>query len=395
MIEGFPTGLPGAGLSPHVLGERLLALAAATGGALGVEPRPASGHPHDIARFAAPLFCEARAGRPGVCQAVEASLKGLVLSALGLAGQGACTLTGSGSESLLLAVLAAKRARTGRIAGRPRVIAARNVHPAVAKAAALLDVELILTDCAAGDVADPEAFARAIDSRTILLVASAPGWASGACDPVAKIADLALARGVPCHVDACIGGMLYPFLDPLEGEARARALGHPGVASLSVDLHKFGYAPPTLSALCFASPVLAATTRFATADWDGFAYASDSIAGDRPFGPIAAAWSILQGLGHAGYEAYARRLLDRRAALLAVLWADDLHLARPPQSGVLCLQSRTLDGAALSRRLNELGVATIFCERPGFVRLRIDPLISDEAFQTLRAGLGRAAEALG
>lgn len=53
---------------------------------------------------------------------------------------------------------------------------------------------------------------------------------------------VAQRRGVPCHVDACLGGFVLPF---------ARKLGHrvppfdfavPGVTSMSVDSHKFGMA---------------------------------------------------------------------------------------------------------------------------------------------------------
>ena len=65
------------------------------------------------------------------------------------------------------------------------------------------------------------------------------------------MAALAAAAGVPCHVDACIGGWVLPFLDDVP---EPFDLSVPGVTSLSVDLHKYGYAPKGVSVLLTADP---------------------------------------------------------------------------------------------------------------------------------------------
>ena len=44
----------------------------------------------------------------------------------------------------------------------------------------------------------------------MLVVASAPSYPHGVMDPVTEIASVAAAAGVPCHVDACIGGWVLP-----------------------------------------------------------------------------------------------------------------------------------------------------------------------------------------
>ena len=59
--------------------------------------------------------------------------------------------------------------------------------------------------------ADAAAMAAAIDDDTVLVVASAPSYAHGVVDPVTEIAAAAAARGVRCHVDACIGGWVLPY----------------------------------------------------------------------------------------------------------------------------------------------------------------------------------------
>lgn len=44
-----------------------------------------------------------------------------------------------------------------------------------------------------------------------MLVASAPQFAHGIIDPVEEIAELALFKGIPLHVDACFGGFMLPW----------------------------------------------------------------------------------------------------------------------------------------------------------------------------------------
>ena len=52
---------------------------------------------------------------------------------------------------------------------------------------------------------DLAAMARAIDGNTVMLVASCPQYPHGAIDDVEGVARLGLAKGIPVHVDACLG----------------------------------------------------------------------------------------------------------------------------------------------------------------------------------------------
>lgn len=91
------------------------------------------------------------------------------------------------------------------------------------------------------------ALADAAD-RVVLVVASAPSYAHGVVDPVAQIAEIARAHDVPLHTDACIGGWVLPYLVRGGEELPGFDLSVPGVRSISVDLHKYGYAPGHLVA---------------------------------------------------------------------------------------------------------------------------------------------------
>ena len=49
------------------------------------------------------------------------------------------------------------------------------------------------------------------------------------------------ARGINCHVDACMGGITLPMLERLGHPIPPFDFRVPGVTSISVDLHKYGY----------------------------------------------------------------------------------------------------------------------------------------------------------
>jgi sphinganine-1-phosphate aldolase len=56
--------------------------------------------------------------------------------------------------------------------------------------------------------ADVDDMAAAIDRNTVALVGSAPSFPHGVVDPIAALAELAQAKGVGLHVDACLGGFV-------------------------------------------------------------------------------------------------------------------------------------------------------------------------------------------
>ena len=56
--------------------------------------------------------------------------------------------------------------------------------------------------------------ARAIDGNTVMLVASCPQYPHGAIDDVEGVARLGLAKGIPVHVDACLGQILFSYKAP-------------------------------------------------------------------------------------------------------------------------------------------------------------------------------------
>jgi glutamate/tyrosine decarboxylase-like PLP-dependent enzyme len=51
-----------------------------------------------------------------------------------------------------------------------------------------------------------------IDCNTVCVYASFPNYPYGTVDPIDKIARICKSKGVPLHVDMCLGGFIVPFL---------------------------------------------------------------------------------------------------------------------------------------------------------------------------------------
>ena len=124
-------------------------------------------------------------------------------------------MTSGGTESILMAV---KAARThGRACGiaAPEMVLPTTAHAAFEKGAEYFGVRSVRVPVRDDFRADPAAMADAITPATVLLVASAPAYPHGVIDPVTEIAALAQAREVNCHIDACMGGITLPMLERL------------------------------------------------------------------------------------------------------------------------------------------------------------------------------------
>jgi glutamate/tyrosine decarboxylase-like PLP-dependent enzyme len=272
---------------------------------------------------------------------IENDLIGAAAALLGGGARTVGTLTSGGTESCLLAVLAARERwrslhPSPPTPAPPRLLLPVTAHAAFRKAAHLFGLEV--ADVPVDPVtcrADPAAVRDLLDERAALVVVSAPSYPHGVLDPVGEIAALAAATGVACHVDACIGGWILPFLDDVP---EPFDLSVPGVSSLSVDLHKYGYAPKGISVLLTAEPEHRQRHWFATAGWPGYPVVNPTLAGTRPAGAMAAAWAIHRLLGTDGYRSLARRARDATTTLAdGVAALDGLRLVGRPAATLVAV----------------------------------------------------------
>lgn len=212
-------------------------------------------------------------------------------------------LTTGGTESLLLALKTARdraRALQPHIT-RPEVILPFTVHSSFFKACSYFDLIPVVTPVTDDYRADAEAIRKAVTENTILIAASAPSYAFGVVDPIREIGKIALEKNILFHVDACIGGFIV-------GGARLGGLpaddfdfSVPGVTSISVDLHKYGYAAKGCSSLLYKNDEIRKYQYFVCADWTGYSIVNPTMLSSKTGGPLAGAWAMFNYFGEQGY----------------------------------------------------------------------------------------------
>lgn len=278
-------------------------------------------------------------------------------------------MTSGGTESILMVVKAARDqfAQTNGVTN-PNVVLPTSAHAAFEKAFHYFGVESRRADVGTDWRADVAAMEQLIDDNTILLVASAPQYPQGVIDDVSSIAALALQYGINCHVDACMGGVTLAYLEKLGLPIPAWNLRVPGVTSISVDLHKYGYTSKGASVVMYRNKLLRAHQGFFTDNWLGGMYASSGMLGTKSGGSIASAWAVLRHLGDDGYTALTKQTRDACVQLADHIAAHpQLILRAYPDSTLICF------GAADPTALNVFAVADELRTRGWYVDRQSPP----------------------
>jgi glutamate/tyrosine decarboxylase-like PLP-dependent enzyme len=276
-------------------------------------------------------------------------------------------MTSGGTESLVLVVRAAveRARREGRLPAHPNMVLPTSAHAALEKGADYFGVESRRVDVRNDWRADVEAMAAAADDSTVLFVASAPQYPQGVIDPVAEVAALAVGRDVNMHVDACMGGVVLPALERAGVPLPPWDFRVPGVTSVSVDLHKYGYTAKGAGVLVHRDKLLRNDQVFVTDNWLGGVYGSSGILGTKSGGPIASAWAVMSHLGDAGYERLATAARSVTLAIAAhVEGCDDLRLRSRPDSTLLAFGDAD-DGPGIFALADELRERGWWVDRQG------------------------------
>lgn len=314
--------------------------------------------------------------------AMENALVGAAARLLGGDAGTVGSVTSGGTESLLLAVKAARDARPDLSA--PRLVIPSTAHAAFAKAAHYLRVALDVVPVGPDLRADVAATAEAIGPDTVLVVGSAPSYAHGVVDPIPGLAAIAAEKNVRFHVDACFGGWVLPYLRRLGAGLPAFDLGLPGVTSISVDLHKYAYAPKGVSILLHRTEELRRPQYFAWAGWPGYTMVNPVISSTRSGGPIAAALATLRTIGDDGYLALAARTREAVSTLAAAIeQTDGVRLFAPPETTIVCLTTDDVDLFVLADELTARGWHTqpqmAFGDLPPTIHLTVTAAVASTA----------------
>jgi glutamate/tyrosine decarboxylase-like PLP-dependent enzyme len=221
-------------------------------------------------------------------------------------------------------------------------------------------------------------------------------------DPVTDLAALAGEHGAGCHVDACIGGFVLPFLERLGRDVPGWDFRVPGVTEISADIHKYGYTPKGASTILHRDEDWFGHQFFVYDQWPSGLYGSPAVAGARPAAPIATAWAVLSHLGAEGYDTIVRDLMATAEKVRAGLEAlDGIEIVGDPIGPVFAMRSDTLDLYAVGDVLDDRGWNVNRNTEPRGLHLMISPahaavadqLLADFAAAVAEHGDSRGVEA--
>ena len=276
--------------------------------------------------------------------ALETEVVASVGSLLHVPDGGGGAMTSGGTESILMSMLVSRERARARGVERPSILAPVSAHPAYAKAAHYFGLKVVRVPLDDQYRADVSAAADLIGPETAVVVASAFSYPYGIMDPVADLAALAAEHGTGCHVDACIGGFVLPFLERLGHDVGPWDFRVEGVTEISADIHKYGYVPKGASVVLHRDADWFGHQAFVYDAWPSGLYGSAAMAGARPAAPIATAWAVLTHLGFDGYTELMRGVMETVAKVRAAIAVmPDVEIVGDPIGPVLALRSDTID----------------------------------------------------
>lgn len=305
------------------------------------------------------------------------------------------TVTSGGSESIILA-MKSYRDRAG--IRRPEMVIPDSAHVGFDKAAQYLGIKQVRVPLGSDYRADVDAMARAVGRRTIVVAGSAPGFPHGVIDPIADLSEMARERGVGFHTDACLGGFVLPWAERLGYAIEPVDFRLPGVTSLSVDTHKYGYAAKGTSVVLYRGRELRRHQYFVATDWPGGLYYSPTMAGSRPGALTASAWASLLAMGESGYTEATRAILEVGAALRGgIAGIPGLRVLGEPL-WVIAFTSDEVDIYEVMARMTERGWSLNGLHRPPAIHIAVtlrhtQPGVADRFLTDLRDTMAEARSA--
>lgn len=326
--------------------------------------------------------------------------KDVISMALGLlhGPEGATgSMTSGGTDSITMAVKTARDyARSkGRALEAANIVLPQSAHLAFDKAAHLMDIQVrrVPLKVDGSFEADPDAMGEAVDADTIMMVGSAPNFPHGVIDPIGALGEVADAKDVWLHVDACVGGYFAPFARMNGVPVPSFDFEIPAVQSMSADLHKYGYAAKGASTVLFRSEELYSFMPFDLSGWSGAPMKTPTLAGTRPGGAISSAWAVMNYLGIEGYRELQGRVCETRKRAEEGVKALGFEIVGNPMLCLVAFRHPELHAFALYGEIYRRGWFTSVTKEPPSLHLMLSPKHAD-VIDTYLSDLAAACEAV-
>ncbi|AAT42735.1 pyridoxal phosphate-dependent decarboxylase family protein [Picrophilus oshimae] len=298
------------------------------------------------------------------------------------------TFTTGGTESILLAMKAARDLFLEKKEYVPEIVAPVTAHPAFSKAAKYLGMKITRVPVNEDYIAD-DTINEYINDRTAAVIASAPSFPYGGIDNIKDISEIALDKNTWFHVDACVGGMILPFLKGLGLNIKDFDFKLPGVSSMSIDLHKYGFTPKGSSVVLYKNHDLRKRQIYVNADWPGYPMSNMGMQATKSAGPLAGSWATLNYLGLDGYKKLAEKTLKAYRMIRSGITDLGYKIIGRPDATIFAFTHNDKDIIDLGIKMIENGwypqiqPGNVFIDMPDSVHLNISPVHLDVADEFL------------
>ncbi|MHA2185952.1 MAG: pyridoxal phosphate-dependent decarboxylase family protein [Promethearchaeota archaeon] len=287
------------------------------------------------------------------------------------------SMTSGGTESILMAIKTYRDWARDKFSSvkEPEMVLPSSAHPAFDKGADYFGVKSVRVPVDENTHrADVEGMKKAINENTILIVGSACDFPRGVVDPITELANIAQEKGLPLHVDACLGGFMLPFVKKLGYDVPDFDFSVPGVTSISADVHKYGYSAKGASTILYRKERIWKYQFSVYTDWSGGIYISPSMRGTRPGGALAAAWIALRALGTDGYLNLAKIVMDTSKKLMkGINDIPELYIIGEPVMSVFSFTSDTIDVYNLGDLMDKKGWHLDRIQFPNALHMMVNP----------------------
>ncbi len=287
------------------------------------------------------------------------------------------SMTSGGTESILMAIKTYRDWARDKFPNikEPEMVLPSSAHPAFDKGADYFGVKSVRVPVdEKTHRADVEGIKKAVNENTILIVGSACDFPRGVVDPITKLALIAQEKGLPLHVDACLGGFMLPFVKKLGYDVPDFDFSVPGVTSISADVHKYGYGAKGASTILYRKERIWKYQFSVYTDWSGGIYISPSMRGTRPGGALAAAWIALRALGTDGYLNLAKIVMGTSKKLMkGINDIPELYIIGEPVMSVFSFTSDTIDVYNLGDLMDKKGWHLDRIQFPNALHMMVNP----------------------
>lgn len=282
-----------------------------------------------------------------------------------------------GTEANLMAM---RIARNSYFNGAPEIIVPISAHASFDKAADLMRLNIVKIPLTSEYTVDVEAVEEAISKNTVAIIGIAGTTSLGVVDPIDKLSEIALDRGIYLHVDAAFGGLVLPFLEKMGYNVPSFDFQLEGVQSITADPHKMGLGPIPSGGILFRNKEILKKRHYEIPYLAGGNIRQATIVGTRSGYAAIATWAIFKCLGQKGYMKIIEKcmkltnlLKDRLKPIEGIRVIND-----PPQMNILGFTSE-YKLKAIEKRLRKRGWA--LGAFPDLLRVVVMPHIKEEHIQ--------------